>query len=216
MIREALSLYLVTNSNGFSQAHFLETVEAACQGGVTLVQLREKEASTSEFYEMAQAVKQVTDSYDIPLIINDRVDICLAVDAAGVHIGDDELPVSVTRSLIGPDKWLGVSAKTVRRGLEAKEAGADYLGVGAIFPTTTKVATSQLPLETLTSIVKEVNLPVVAIGGLTESKVPVLEGTGVDGIAIVSEIMGSEEPKATAERLKNLVTNLKGVKEDDN
>ena len=126
MIEEALTLYLVTNSDGMSEDKFLETIIEACEGGITMLQLREKNASTRDFYELAVKVKEITDRYNVPLIINDRVDICLAVDADGVHIGDDELPITKTRELIGPDKILGVSAKTVTRGIEAKFDGADY------------------------------------------------------------------------------------------
>lgn len=182
-----LYLYLVTGRYQLSNEAFLQLIDEACQNGVTLVQLREKELSTHDFYELAKKVKKVTDRYQVPLIINDRVDICLAVDAAGVHIGDDELPVSITRKLIG-DKILGVSAKTVARGVEAKVEGADYLGVGAIFPTKTK--DSELTsVATLKEIVQVAGLPVVAIGGIKESNLEAFEGTGIDGVAIVSEIM---------------------------
>lgn len=166
MKKEWLQLYLVTGQFSLTREQFLSVVTEACQAGVTLVQLREKEVSTRHFYELALAVKQITDRFAIPLIINDRVDICLAVDAAGVHIGDDELPVAVTRKLIG-DKLLGVSAKIVARAQEAQEAGADYLGVGAIFPTQTK-DTSLTSKENLREIARESQLPIVSIGGITE------------------------------------------------
>lgn len=182
-----LYLYLVTGRYQLSDEAFLQVIAEACQNGVTLVQLREKELSTHAFYELAKQVKAVTDRYQVPLIINDRVDICLAVDAAGVHIGDDELPVSVTRKLIG-DKILGVSAKTVARGLEAKAEGADYLGVGAIFPTKTKES-APTSVATLKEIVQVVGLPVVAIGGIKENNLETFKETGIDGVAIVSEIM---------------------------
>ena len=166
MLKDALSLYLVTNREGLTEERFLAVVKEACENGVTMVQLREKEATTNDFYQLAIKVKKITDAYNIPLIINDRVDICLAVEASGVHIGDEELPVDVTRQLIGKNKLLGVSAKTVARGLEALNNGADYLGVGAIFPTQTKVKTTVTSLQILDEIVRKTDLPVVAIGGI--------------------------------------------------
>lgn len=196
-----LTLYLVTDHYQFSDEKFLSIIEEACQNGVTLVQLREKELLSGAFYELAQKVKAVTDCYQVPLIINDRVDICLAVDAAGVHIGDDEMPVNVVRSLIGSEKLLGVSAKTVARGLEAQQAGADYLGIGAIFPTTTK-ETSLTSLETLQAINQAVAIPSVAIGGIKEDKLLQFKGTGIAGVSIVSEIMLAENVAAKVRSLK--------------
>ena len=132
MNRESLRLYLVTNRYQDSVESFLEKIEKACRSGVTIVQLREKNLTTNQYYQLAKQVKEITDAYQVPLIIDDRLDVCLAVDAAGLHIGDDELPVSVARQVLGPDKILGVTAKTVKRALEAEEGGADYLGTGAI------------------------------------------------------------------------------------
>ncbi|MFN6620941.1 thiamine phosphate synthase [Enterococcus faecalis] len=191
-MREQLKVYLVTDRYDFSDTEFLKRIETACRSGVTLVQLREKEVSTRRFYELAVKVKAVTDAYQIPLIINDRVDICLAVDAAGVHIGDDELPVALVRKLVGSTKIVGVSAKTVARGVEAENEGADYLGVGAIFPTTTKDS-PLTSLQTLSEIAAAVTIPVVAIGGIKEENIEQLMGTGVAGVSLVSEIMLAEQ-----------------------
>ena len=202
-----LTLYLVTGHYDFSDTKFLAVVEEACKNGVTLVQLREKELLTGAFYDLALKVKAITDAYQVPLIINDRVDICLAVDAAGVHIGDDELPVAVVRSLIGPEKILGVSAKTVARGVEAEQAGADYLGIGAIFPTKTK----ETPLTGL-EIVKAINdattIPSVAIGGIKEGKLAAVGGTGVAGVSIVSDIMLAESVGQKVRRLKQKIMDV--------
>lgn len=187
-----LTLYLVTGRYDFSDEKFLTVIEEACKNGVTLVQLREKELVTGRFYELALKVKAITDRYQIPLIINDRVDICLAVDAAGVHIGDDEMPVDVVRSLIGSEKILGVSAKTVERGLEAEKAGADYLGIGAIYPTKTK-DTPLTSKEMLKAINKAVSIPSVAIGGIKEDNLADFHGTGIAGVSIVSEIMRAKD-----------------------
>ena len=134
MNREALRLYLVTNRYQDSLESFLEKIETACRSGVTIVQLREKNLTTNQYYQLAKQVKEITDAYQVPLIIDDRLDVCLAVDAAGLHIGDDELPVSVARQVLGPEKILGVTAKTVKRALEAEEGGADYLGDRSHFP----------------------------------------------------------------------------------
>ena len=191
-MREQLKVYLVTVRYDFSDTEFLKRIETACRSGVTLVQLREKEVSTRRFYELAVKVKAVTDAYQIPLIINDRVDIYLAVDAAGVHIGDDELPVALVRKLVGSTKIVGVSAKTVARGVEAENEGADYLGVGAIFPTTTKDS-PLTSLQTLSEIAAAVTIPVVAIGGIKEENIEQLMGTRVAGVSLVSEIMLAEQ-----------------------
>ena len=196
MNREALRLYLVTNRYQDSLESFLEKVEIACHSGVTLVQLREKNLTTNQYYKLAKQVKEITDAYQVPLIIDDRLDVCLAVDAAGLHIGDDELPVSVARQVLGPDKILGVTAKTVKRALEAEEGGADYLGTGAIFPTTTKENAPITLISTLKTICQRVAIPVVAIGGLTSENIDQLVGTGIAGVAVVRDLMQAEDIEA--------------------
>ena len=196
MNREALRLYLVTNRYQDSVERFLEKVETACRSGVTIVQLREKNLTTNQYYQLAKKVKEITDAYQVPLIIDDRLDICLAVDAAGLHIGDDELPVSVARQVLGPEKILGVTAKTVKRALEAEEGGADYLGTGAIFPTTTKENAPITLISTLKTICQTVAIPVVAIGGLTSENIDQLIGTGIAGVAVVRDLMQAEDIEA--------------------
>ena len=193
MNREALRLYLVTNRYQDSLKSFLEKVETACRSGVTIVQLREKNLTTNQYYQLAKQVKEITDAYQVPLIIDDRLDVCLAVDAAGLHIGDDELPVSVARQVLGPDKILGVTAKTVKRALEAEEGGADYLGTGAIFPTTTKKNAPITLISTLKTICQRVAIPVVAIGGLTSENIDQLIGTDIAGVAVVRDLMQAED-----------------------
>jgi len=193
MNREALRLYLVTNRYQDSLQSFLEKIETACRSGVTIVQLREKNLTTNQYYQLAKQVKEITDAYQVPLIIDDRLDVCLAVDAAGLHIGDDELPVSVARQVLGPDKILGVTAKTVKRALEAEEGGADYLGTGAIFPTTTKENAPITLISTLKTICQRVAIPVVAIGGLTSENIDQLMGTGIAGVAVVRDLMQAED-----------------------
>ena len=196
MNREALRLYLVTNRYQDSLETFLEKIETACRSGVTIVQLREKNLTTHQYYQLAKQVKEITDTYQVPLIIDDRLDICLAVDAAGLHIGDDELPVSVARKVLGSEKILGVTAKTVKRALEAEEGGADYLGTGAIFPTTTKENAPITLISTLKTICQRVAIPVVAIGGLTSENIEQLIGTGIAGVAVVRDLMQAEDIEA--------------------
>ena len=196
MNRESLRLYLVTNRYQDSLESFLEKIETACRSGVTIVQLREKNLTTNQYYQLAKQVKEITDAYQVPLIIDDRLDVCLAVDAAGLHIGDDELPVSVARQVLGPDKILGVTAKTVKRALEAEEGGADYLGTGAIFPTTTKENAPITLISTLKTICQRVAIPVVAIGGLTSENIDQLIGTGIAGVAVVRDLMQAEDIEA--------------------
>ena len=198
MNRESLKLYLVTNRYQDSLESFLEKVETACRSGVTIIQLREKNLTTNQYYQLAKQVKEITDAYQVPLIIDDRLDVCLAVDAAGLHIGDDELPVSVARKVLGPEKILGVTAKTVKRAFEAEEAGADYLGTGAIFPTTTKENAPITLISTLKTICQTVAIPVVAIGGLTSENIDQLIGTGIAGVAVVRDLMQAEDIEAKA------------------
>ncbi|EID26349.1 thiamine-phosphate diphosphorylase [Streptococcus oralis SK1074] len=196
MNRESLKLYLVTNRYQDSLENFLEKVETACRSGVTIIQLREKNLTTNQYYQLAKQVKEITDAYQVPLIIDDRLDVCLAVDAAGLHIGDDELPVSVARKVLGPKKILGVTAKTVKRALEAETSGADYLGTGAIFPTTTKENAPITQISTLKTICQTVAIPVVAIGGLTSENIDQLIGTGIAGVAVVRDLMQAEDIEA--------------------
>lgn len=215
LLNNTLALYLVTARYDWKEEDFLKKVEEACRSGVTLVQLREKECSTREYYELAKKVKNITDTYQIPLIIDDRVDICIAVDASGVHIGADELPVEVVRNMIGNDKILGVTAKTVERALEAEKNGADYLGVGAIYPTTTKVITQPTSIKTLKAIATTVSIPIVAIGGIKEDNMEPLEGTGIAGVAIVSEIMKADNIQEKCQSLRKKVAKILGGEAND-
>lgn len=208
MNREALRLYLVTNRYQDSLESFLEKVETACRSGVTIIQLREKNLTTNQYYQLAKQVKEITDAYQVPLIIDDRLDVCLAVDAAGLHIGDDELPVSVARQVLGPEKILGVTAKTVKRALEAETSGADYLGTGAIFPTITKENAPITLISTLKTICQTVAIPVVAIGGLTSENIDQLSGTGIAGVAVVRDLMQAKDIEA---KTKAFLTKLDDI-----
>ena len=199
------SLYFITDSTKYNEEEFLYRVEEALKGGVTLLQLREKEKSTREYIELAQKVHALTKRYNVPLIIDDRVDVALAVDAEGVHVGASDMPVSTARKLMGENKIVGATAKTVPWATEAYEQGADYLGVGAIYPTTTKVKTVLTSVETLRDICNAVPIPVNAIGGLNINNIDVLKGVPIAGVCVVSAIMKVDDPKKAAEELKTAV-----------
>lgn len=198
-----LSLYLVTD-NSDDVEKFLNTIEEGIKGGVTVVQIREKTADTLEFYNLALKVKEITTKYDVPLIINDRVDVALAIDADGVHVGQLDMPCSVTRRLIGEDKILGVSAATIEEAKKAEKDGADYIGTGAVFPTATKDDAPKITKKDLKEIVDSINIPVVAIGGITLENASQLNDTGIAGLSVVSAIMSSENPKESSEKLLNI------------
>lgn len=196
------TLYFITDSTGFSEDEFLARVRSALEGGVTILQLREKNRSTREYMELADKVHELTREYNVPLIIDDRVDVMLATGAEGVHVGAEDMPVATARKLIGKDKILGATAKTVEAAKKAYEDGADYLGVGAIYPTTTKVKTVLTSTETLKDITKAVPIPVNAIGGLNKDNLDVLKGIDIAGICAVSAIMKADSPKEAAISLK--------------
>ena len=196
------TLYFITDSTGFSEEEFLSRVEQALKGGVTLLQLREKEKTTREYISIAEKVHKITYRYNIPLIIDDRVDVALAVNAEGVHVGQSDMPVHIARKLMGADKIIGATTKTIGQATEAYAQGADYLGVGAIYPTTTKVKTVLTSVETLCQIVKAVPIKVNAIGGLNKDNMDVLKNTGVAGMCVVSAIMKADNPKTEAEKIK--------------
>lgn len=196
------SLYFITDSTSFGEEEFLYRVEQALKGGVTLLQLREKEKSTREYIELAEKVHAITKRYNVPLIIDDRVDVALAIDAEGVHVGASDMPVTTARRLMGEDKIVGATAKTVPWAKDAYCQGADYLGVGAIYPTTTKVKTVLTSTDTLRDICNAVPIPANAIGGLNKGNIDVLEGIPIAGICVVSAIMKADDPKKAAMELK--------------
>ena len=202
------TMYFITDSTNYSEEEFLYRVEEACKGGVTLVQLREKECTTREYLVLAEKVHEITKHYDIPLIIDDRVDVALAVNAEGVHVGQSDMPVSIARSLMGENKIVGATAKTVPQAVEAYKQGADYLGVGAIYPTTTKVKTVLTSVDTLKDIVKAVPIKVNAIGGLNKDNIHILKDSGIDGICAVSAIMKAENPCIAAKELREAFNEL--------
>jgi len=203
--RSDLTLYLVTDSTGMIESEFLRTVERACEGGVTMVQLREKDKGGLDHLNLALKVKSITDRFGVPLIIDDRIDIAMAADASGVHLGQSDIPVRFARRILGKDKIIGASAKTIAQAEKAKDEGADYLGVGAIYPTTTKVVTVITEVSTLNDIAVRTGLPVVAIGGLNASNIHVLYESMADGIAVVSAVMKSKDPCGTVRSLKEQI-----------
>lgn len=203
------TLYLCTDRDLMSTDTIEEAVEQAVKGGCTVVQLREKDCSSLEFYETALRVKKITDEYKIPLIINDRVDIALAVNADGVHVGQDDLPAASVRRILGGDKVIGVSAGSVREAVKAREDGADYLGVGAMHATSTKTDADVTTVEELKKIREMVDLPIVAIGGMNKQTLPELKGTGVDGIAVVSAVIAADDIERAARELSEAVRSQK-------
>lgn len=204
------TLYFITDSSGIEEKRFLDVVDLACAGGATMVQLREKTRGGREYFELATKVKDITDKYGVPLIIDDRVDIALAADAAGVHLGRSDLPLNFARKIIGEDKILGATAKTVEQAVGAQNNGADYLGVGAIYPTTTKVITVITKPETLLKICNAVTIKVNAIGGLNKDNLGILRGIPIDGICAVSAIMRADDPFLASKELKAAFLDIKG------
>ena len=201
-------LYFITDSTNYNEEEFLFRVEEALKGGATLLQLREKEKTTREYIDLAEKVHSITKKYNVPLIIDDRVDVALAIDAEGVHVGQSDMPVCIARKLMGEDKIVGATTKTVPQAKEAFEQGADYLGVGAIYPTTTKVKTVLTSVDTLKEICDSVPIPVNAIGGLNKDNIDVLKGIPIAGICVVSAIMKAENPKQATAELKERAKEL--------
>lgn len=199
------SLYLCTDRSLMSCKTIEESVEQAIAGGVTVVQLREKDCSTREFYELAKRVQQITRPNRIPLIINDRIDIAMAVGAEGIHIGQSDMPATVARKIVGPDMIIGVSASNYGEAKQAVQDGADYLGVGAMFATGTKTDAVITPFEDLRQIRKDFDIPIVVIGGINERTIPQFSNMGIDGYAVVSAIVAQPDIKKAAEKLRGLI-----------
>ncbi len=198
------SLYLVTDRMRMSTGTLGEAVEQAAAGGCTMVQLREKEISSLDFYMLALEMKRITDRYGIPLIINDRIDIALAAGAAGVHIGQKDIPADIARRVIGKEMLLGVSVGSVGEARNAVRAGADYLGVGAMFPTETKPEAGFVSMEELGKIRRAVDVPVVVIGGIGKENAMLFKPVGIDGLAVVSAVIAQPDIKKAAAELKSL------------
>lgn len=206
--KETVLLYGVTDRGNLHGKTLFQQVEESLKGGVTLVQLREKHLSFEEFLEEAKEMKKLCRKYGVPLLINDNVEICIESGADGVHVGQKDMEAGAVREKLGRDKIIGVSARTVEQALAAQKAGADYLGVGAVFSTSTKEDAKALDHEILKAITEAVDIPVAAIGGINSENILQLKGTGIDGVAVVSAIYGQENPKEAAEKLKTLVSEV--------
>ncbi len=206
--REMMRLYAVTDRSWLNGQTLYEQVEQALKGGVTLVQLREKGLGAEQFLQEARQIQQLCRRFGVPLIINDSIEVALAVDADGVQLGQDDANAAQARQLLGKDKIIGVSAHNVQEALQAVQDGADYLGSGAVFGSGTKTNVSTLPMQTLREICSAVPIPVVAIGGITEQNLQHLSGSGISGAAVVSAIFAQENIEEAAIRLRGLLSQM--------
>ncbi|MEG0277028.1 MAG: thiamine phosphate synthase [Coprobacillus sp.] len=203
-VKEMMLLYAVTDRTWLKDETLYQQVEKALKGGVTCIQLREKRQDESEFLKEAHEIHELCQTYSVPFIINDNVNIAIACQADGVHIGQDDMSCQKARQLIGDDMILGVSCQTVEQAIQAQKDGADYLGVGAVFPTDTKSDAIEVNHQTLKDICQSVDIPVVAIGGINKQNILELKGTDVDGVALVSAIFAANDIQSECQELKQL------------
>jgi len=202
--KDDLLLYAVTDRYWLNGTPLRNHVELALEGGATFIQLREKELDYEHFLQEAKELKQLCKNYKVPFVINDNVELAVEVDADGIHVGQSDMEAGDVRAKIGPDKILGVSAQTVEQAVLAEKRGADYLGVGAVFKTGSKDDADDVSHETLKAICEAVNIPVIAIGGITSKNLTELKDSGICGIAVISAIFGQKDIKAATSELKNL------------
>ena len=202
--KKDLLLYAVTDRHWLGDRTLYEVVKESLDGGATFIQLREKNLDQAHFLEEARELKKLCAEYHVPFVINDNVDIAMQMDADGVHVGQSDMETGDVRAKLGPDKIIGVSAQTVEQALLAEKRGADYLGVGAVFPTGSKDDADDVSHETLKAICQAVNIPVIAIGGITVENTPLLKGTGICGIAVISAIYGQENIPEATRKLKDV------------
>lgn len=202
LTKDQLLLYAVTDSHWLNGRTLHSVVKESLEGGVTFVQLREKQLDEAHFMEEAKDLQVLCREYNVPFIINDNVDIALAMDADGVHVGQSDMEAGDVRAKLGPDKIIGVSAQTVEQAILAEKHGADYLGVGAVFPTGSKDDATEVSHETLKAICEAVSIPVIAIGGITQENVSTLAGSGICGIAVISAIYAQPDIRKAAQDLK--------------
>lgn len=206
--KENLLVYAVTDRHWLNGRTLYEVVKESLDGGVTFLQLREKDLDDENFLKEAVELKGLCKEYKVPFVINDNVDIAIKMDADGVHVGQSDMEAGDVRAKLGPDKIIGVSAQTVEQAILAEQRGADYLGVGAVFPTGSKADADDVSLETLKAICEAVSIPVVAIGGITSENTPQLEGTGISGVAVISAIYAQEDIRKASEDLKKVVEGI--------
>lgn len=206
---DAMTLYAVTDRTWVEDTTLMNQVKEALEGGITFLQLREKHFSKEEFIKEAREMKELSKEYKVPFVINDNIEVALAVDADGVHIGQDDMSVEEARKLLGEDKIIGVSAHNVEEAIKAQKGGADYLGVGAVCATSTKKDANVVSKEEIKKICHTVEIPVVAIGGIKKENIKTLEGTDVDGVAVVSAIFAAKDIKKDTKQLRSLVEEMK-------
>ena len=204
--KSAMLLYAVTDRAWVGRQTLYEQVECAIRGGVTCLQLREKELDSGSFFEEAEKIKLLCNKSNVPFIVNDNVEIAVKCGADGVHIGQEDMAAAEVRRIIGKDMILGVSAQTVEQAKKAEQDGADYLGVGAVFPTSTKLDAADVPYDTLKEICASVKIPVVAIGGIKRENIKMLSGSGISGIAVVSAIFAAEDIENECRILKEITS----------
>ena len=202
--RSSMLLYAVTDRSRLKNRSLTDAVEEAIKAGITFLQLREKNLDYDSFLQLAKEIKKIADKYGIPYVINDNVDIAMACGADGVHVGQRDMEAKSVRKIIGPNKILGVSAQTVEQAINAEKNGADYIGVGSVFPTSTKLDAEAVSYETLKDICNAVSIPIVAIGGINKDNVMKLAGSGIDGIAVVSAIFAQSDITAAVKELRQL------------
>ena len=206
---DAMTLYAVTDRTWVKDTTLMDQVKEALEGGITFLQLREKHLSKEEFIKEAREMKELSKEYKVPFVINDNIEVALAVDADGVHIGQDDMSVEEARKLLGEDKIIGVSAHNVEEAIKAQKGGADYLGVGAVCATSTKKDANVVSKEEIKKICHTVEIPVVAIGGIKKENIKTLEGKDVDGVAVVSAIFAAKDIKKDTKQLRSLVEEMK-------
>ena len=206
--RKNLHLYAITDRHWLNGRTLYSVVKESLEGGITFLQLREKELDEEHFLEEARELQKLCREYQVPFVINDNVDIAVAINADGVHVGQSDMEAGDVRAKLGPDKIIGVTAKTVEQAVLAQERGADYLGVGAVFHTDSKADAKEISFDTLKDICKAVSIPVIAIGGITEENVKELAGTGICGVAVISAIYARSDIKKAAENLKNEICRM--------
>jgi thiamine-phosphate pyrophosphorylase len=206
--KKSLCLYLVTDRAWLKEESLADQIEQAVKSGATFIQLREKKLAPTEFIREAKKIKIIADAYHIPFVINDNIDVAMEIDADGVHVGQNDMNARDVRKMIGKDKILGVSAQTVEQALSAESCGADYLGVGAVFNTNTKLDAQSVSFDILKEITRRVRIPVVAIGGINEKNILKLKGSHIDGVAVVSAILARPDICLATEHLKKLAEEL--------
>ncbi len=206
--KSSMLLYAVTDRTWLRDRSLADVVEEAIKAGITFLQLREKDLDYASFLQLAKEIRNITDKYKIPYVVNDNIEVAMACGADGVHVGQSDMDAKDVRSIIGQDKILGVSAQSVEQAISAEKNGADYIGVGTVFPTSTKLDAEGISFETLKEICKAVSIPVVAIGGINKDNAMKLAGSGIDGIAVVSAIFAQDDITTAVKELRQISSRM--------